>query len=202
MSSMISIFPSSPCRHPNPIVNQRGSGLIVVMIALGIIAFVALGVMTTRSQTFREVQRINLHLSATNVKSNLMTYINNSSSWTNTKNDTSNSSMSCLRPTVSNCQKDPKPVDVIRDANNNVVFDSSNSASGFKPSGEPCMEFTATGNGNPNCPLRPVITWDPKCSGASCTPSIIEIVITFQVKDGSGVPVNGDLYKTVIQRAP
>lgn len=183
--------------------NQNGSGLVMILIAIAVLSFVALGIMTTRGQGFRDVQRINLHLSVMNAKVNLIAYLNNSSAWTHTKNDSDNSHLACLRPLVGTCSAGEADISVIRDGNNNVVFNGDDPSAGFKPSGEPCSDFVPSGGaGNPNCPLRPVIRWDPQCSGGPCTPTQIKLTVTFEINDGSGTAINTEPYKITLQRTP
>lgn len=156
---------------------------MAALVAIAIFSVLTALVYELFASQGRSAQSINIAISATVVRSNLLQMLENGLAWQATENDTTcNTSFTCLN-VAGGCpaqyETTPQPINCFY-STQGKVFDASNAAAGFSERGIPCSTFNDT-NPDPACPFRPVITFTCEsmpCTGA--TPLLVDIALTYR----------------------
>ncbi|MDR3606896.1 MAG: hypothetical protein P4M08_05880 [Oligoflexia bacterium] len=172
-----------------------GLTLLELIITVGLISLVTLAIGTLMSQMTVQQTRSTALSSLLTAKRILIADLQNSTAIANTIADTLNPSMSCLQGGTPCSGTMPPQTFRLKDALNQVVNDSTDSASGMTLSGAPCKTFNAS-TGDDTCPLQYQLTWQVVCP-TNCIYSQVKITGTVLYKPLNNktlLPFNGANY--------
>lgn len=173
------------------IKNERGFGLIEVIIVAAIISIIALGIGTMISDMFAAQQKTSQVGNLNSIRSRLIETLNSPAHWTATMNHSSNdASLGCLRVATANCATAfTSPFNVVETGG--VLYSSATATAGFRLDGTTCNTFS-TAAPDPTCPFRWNISWVATCTGAAnCKTPDIQIIGQFQYAAGAKVNFGG-----------
>lgn len=173
------------------IYNERGSTLIQVLVATGMMAVIASNTATILKNQSDMQTEIRLKSEILEIRQVLLSGISNDSSWTSTVSQ--NLFMKCLTPSQAYCQANGTQTKNFKlyDAGGKLIYDSVTPTSGFTLSGATCNTYSA--NGNDQCPIRADINWKAVCTTAPCgsVQDIISIGFTYSPSSHSKkMPLN------------
>jgi len=153
--------------------------MVNFLVLLGLISILASFFTGTLLQQGKFQGAQDAQLGARAIRYNLSNHLQNDEAWLNTLNDTTNTSLDCLRNGAS-CPIAPNPILVFRNAANSEIINNTAATKGFNIAGESCNTFNGTsGAGDPNCPFRTEITWEPICTGGCVNASMVKLTVNF-----------------------
>lgn len=171
--------------------NQRGFGLIEVIIVAAIISIIALGIGTMISDMFAAQQKTSQVGNLNSIRARLIETLNSPAHWTATMNHASNDgSLACLREGTGNCATAfTAPFNVVETGG--VLYPSATATAGFRLDGTNCNTFSTVAP-DPTCPFRWDISWVATCTGAAnCKTPDIQIIGNFVYAAGAKVDFGG-----------
>lgn len=151
--------------------------MINFLVLLGLISILASFFTGTLLQQGKFQGAQDAQLAARAIRYNLSNHLQNDEAWLNTINATANTSLECLR-NGSSCPIAIKPILVFKNAADAEVINNTNANKGFDMAGLTCDRFNAS-SGDPTCPIRTEITWEPICTGACVNPSMVKLNVNF-----------------------
>lgn len=169
------------------LIDQKGFGLIEVLVAMGIMAVISLGVMTMLTDMAKQVQNARKKAALVELKTSIAAAINSPTAWTNTNQWAANAvvgRMACLANgttcledvnggpicTGNPCPDYPFVLRVGDAATGVTVVDGQTANEGFDFLGRRCNTYPS-----PTCVFRYETRWYGVCRGTTrCTnPSIV-----------------------------
>lgn len=130
-------------------LNNRGMSLVTVLVALGIMGFVSMAIITWNSQKVKINQQINVSAVADQIKQRLLGAVLGPDSWQATQAHNSNA----FAPGVDVEKLQPQLNIYLRKDDTLPYYDLSNPQAGFNLQGDPCTKFN-TEVGDDTCPFR------------------------------------------------
>lgn len=172
--------------------NERGFGLIEVIIVAAIISIIALGIGTMISDMFAAQQKTSQVGNLNSIRARLIETLNSPAHWTETINHTSNdTSLGCLREGTAACATGFSSAFNIVETGPTVLFPAATATAGFRLDGTTCNTFS-TVTPDPLCPFRWDITWVATCTGAgTCKTPDIQVLGAFRYAAGAKVNFGG-----------
>lgn len=181
--------------------NAQGFSLVELLVGSALIGFVILMMSIPLTQTAKVQRGAQSLLWLEDHRSQLMFALKDDLVIANMIKDESgeNPSVHCLRDNQ-DCQDvryNPDAANynrlILRSRQGDVISNSTNLASGFTYSGQPCEGFDAAA-GNDNCPFRVVVHWYPQCAGSltSCLSPELLIMAEFRYSPQVGLPMRID----------
>jgi hypothetical protein len=166
-------------------------GFVPVVIAVAILNIVLFTVMEATRLKGNFVQLSNVRVSLTAFRDQARFLLSNHDIWAAISNDsTCNPTLTCIRDRTDciaalgpptewrpvNCLYgfDGTDTDLLPD----LIFDSRNANQGFTNAGLPCANYSMQSS-DPNCIIRPIVEWRPKCVGPPCVSPAIELQVKF-----------------------
>lgn len=147
--------------------------MINFLVLLGLISILASFFTGTLLQQGKFQGAQDAQLAARTIRYNLTSHLQNDQAWLNTINDVSNTSLECLRNGVS-CPLTVNPIAHIKNAADANAVDSA-TGQGFNMNGTPCTGYVS--GGNPECPFRVEVSWQPTCTGACVNPPMVKLIV-------------------------
>lgn len=173
-------------------LNNSGFSSVVALVAIGFIVAASLLLPTQFMPVFKNAQRINDHLSATVFRNVVFTMVSDPIIWQNMiSNDPS---LVCIKDST-DCYSligTPQPLRYLYDPANNLIFDANVATNGFTHAGDPCNTFDSSGN--PLCPFRLEMTWQPLCSASPCVNPTLQINVSIRVKSSDSYSIRDNQY--------
>src|SRR5690606_1304313 len=117
---------------------------------MGLLGMVSLASLAINSINMKNTTATQAYHQADHFRKKIVNTLQDDRAWQNTINDTSNTSLNCLRNNT-NCTGASGTFRV-RDAANNIVYNPLTAANGFNMQGVLCSTFSAAGNNQ--CPFR------------------------------------------------
>ena len=182
--------------------SRRGMGLVEILITASIVAIIALGMATLFKDVFTVQNRANVGASAGQLKSLIKAAIEDGKAWGNTV--AANSSLICLNPNDATvCTSGAAITGIsLRQSDNTVLLDDSNSANGFTSGGAPCSGWNSTGNNA--CPITYDLTVRFECvSPPTCkNPTVtVEALMAYSPLDQEAKgSINPSNYRVFVTR--
>lgn len=170
---------------------QRGFTLPEAMFAVGVSAVSLLAAFALMSQFASFQTQYQRQLSLLEVRNEMMGHLLAPTAWKNTLNDPTNAStFSCLL-SFTNCPvHHPQSFNLLNHFGDSVYAPAYYPNVGFTEKGVQCGGFDPVA-GNPDCPFRLELKWEPLCTSA-CAPGLIRITGQFLYSPGptTDMPVN------------
>ncbi len=156
----------------------KGSGgLIDVVILVGILSMATLGLVATSVQTKQIQNDAETKLAIDIFQQNLTAYIEDQDSWLKTLKDPANTSFACIL-NGTECERIAKPISIVRNANNEIVADTTNGR-GIFPDGSVCNDAAT-------CKINVGINWEPICKAPCFNPQVIKISVALNKASATG----------------
>jgi hypothetical protein len=179
---------------------QRGFSIVSIMVLFSLLGVAAYYMVSSSKIRAIDQERKTLTFQFEVIKTNIMSLVKNDGVWRKTILDRSNLSFECLN-SAKDCRGKGGPFRLIS-LDGTVFYDGLNGGSGFSAKGLPCSDFSESGN--PLCPLRLDLKWEPLCSPspASCVnPQSVKISGSFRYR-ARGAAIKEDRYDfNVVRKA-
>jgi len=183
-------------------LNQRGISFLGVLVMMATLMTMALGGFEIISQQNAAINRINSHLTATMIRSNLYNNLSDAQAWQFILDDVaSNTSLNCVRVDTESCSSfvDVKqPINTVYNPDGTPYFNSTEAANGFDPNGidtcETFIPFSPGIYGDPGCPFRPEVSWQPVCEDAACMNPKVRVTVNFNYNSSDTQLMNSSRY--------
>jgi len=178
------------------IKDERGFGLIEVIIVAAIISIIALGIGTMISDMFAAQQKTSQVGSLNSIRSRLIETLNSPNHWQATVDHTSNTaSLGCLRDGTGDCTTGTTGLINIIETGPTVVYNSGTATAGYRLDGTTCNTFS-TSSPDPTCPFRWEISWTATCTSGPCKTPDIDVEGQFLYAAGPKLVLGGGFNPT------
>jgi hypothetical protein len=166
-------------------MNQRGFGLMEVVIATGIGAVLGGIIVATQVSAIKVKQKTELMDWMHELRVQSMRAIQNPVAWTHTVNN--NPTLNCVRNKTSCTGAGGSVVLYEADGRPLKLIHNGTASHGITPGGNECNSFSAAGN--EACPYRFSVRWTPRCHSTDSNCSYPQIELAGALEQG--VPVSG-----------
>jgi prepilin-type N-terminal cleavage/methylation domain-containing protein len=157
-------------------VSDKGFTLLELLMAIGLMSFLGLGVMTVASMSSRTSNSLNISNGATGSYVTTVATLQNASAWNATV--AANPSMACLQ-NHTDCAAAGGTFQVF-DEKSNLYYDATVAANGFDQASQRCSTFGKAGD--QTCVYRYDIVWKPLCpTSGACIDPLVNIKGTFKM---------------------
>ncbi len=182
-------------------IDDRGFGLIEVMIVAAVISIIALGMSTLFTDMFNMQSKVTQQGSYSAVRQRLIQAINDTESWTNTLAAPENAlDMTCINnntacTSISGGVPQWYPLTLMNSDNTIAFSEQANvggNENGFDNAGVLCTTFNAAAP-VANCALSYDLQWHPVCQGAATTCVSPAIQVRGTALFASSVVVTGNI---------
>lgn len=174
--------------------DERGSTLVIALVAVGVVSLLALAG-TTWMMQLRSVGRRYMTKDAPRIfLMNMKGRLNNDVAWEQTRLASTNyASMNCLNDMTLNCCGTTNAPLAVFDQGGSVFYDGRGASTmGFNYSGDICSGFDPV-NGNEECPFQAEIVWEAFNQGNSPNCKDARITVSFRyAPKGEQVPFNSN----------
>jgi type II secretory pathway pseudopilin PulG len=143
------------------------------MIAIAIIAISALALITSLLSARRDLNHVQINTTMNLVRMQILSHMKNDSAWKATVDDTTNSSLNCIRTNTSCAVATTRPFK-LNDSSGSLIYDSTLPSSGFGMNGVSCSTYNDL-LGSDNCPIRVDLSWEPECTAPCVANGLVRV---------------------------